>query len=58
MLFRDVLDAVARVAGISVRSRDEMTNFIGTRGRRSKHPRFELNDLTDIELMSHEALLS
>ena len=58
MLFRDVLDAVARVAGISVRSRDEMTNFIGTRGGRSKNPRFELNNLTDIELMSHEALLS
>jgi hypothetical protein len=58
MRFGDVLDAVARVAGISVRSRDEMTNFIGTWGRRSKYPRFELNDLTDIELMSHEALLS
>jgi hypothetical protein len=37
MLFGDVLDAVARVAGISVRSRDEMTNFIRTRGRQSKH---------------------
>jgi hypothetical protein len=58
MLFGDVLDAVARVAGILVRSRDEMTYFIRTRGRRSKHPWFELNDLTNIELMSHEALLS
>jgi hypothetical protein len=58
MLFGDVLDAVAWVAGISVRSRNEMTNFIGTWGRRSKHPRFELNYLTYTEFMSQEVLPS
>ena len=33
MLFSDVLDPVARVARIAVRGRNEMTNFVGARGR-------------------------
>ena len=32
MFFGDTLDAVARVARISVRGRNKMTNFIWTRG--------------------------
>src|SRR3989304_1544926 len=32
MFFDGTLDAVARVAGISVRGRNEMTNFVGTHG--------------------------
>ena len=57
MFFGDILDAVARIARISLRGRDEMANFIGPRRGRSKHPRFELDDLTDIEPVSHEIIL-
>jgi hypothetical protein len=32
MFFSDALDAVARNIGISLRNRNEMTNFIGARG--------------------------
>jgi hypothetical protein len=32
VLFGDALDAVARIIGISVRSGNEMADFIGTRG--------------------------
>jgi hypothetical protein len=32
VLFGDTLDAVAWIAGISVRGGNEMANFIGTRG--------------------------
>jgi hypothetical protein len=32
VFFSDALDAVARNAGISLRNRNEMTNFIGARG--------------------------
>jgi hypothetical protein len=31
VLFGDALDAVARIVGISVRGRNEMANFIGTK---------------------------
>jgi hypothetical protein len=31
VLFGDALDAVARIVGISVRRRNEMANFIGTK---------------------------
>jgi hypothetical protein len=58
VLFGDAFDAVTRIAGISVRGRDEMKNFIGTRSRRSKRPRLELDDLADSEPMGHATLLS
>jgi hypothetical protein len=58
MLFSDTFDAVARVAGISFRGGNEMANFIGTRDRRSKHSRRELDALTDFELMIHATFLS
>jgi hypothetical protein len=32
VLFGDALDAIARIIGISVRSGNEMADFIGTRG--------------------------
>jgi hypothetical protein len=53
MFFGHTLDAVTRVTGVSLRGRNEMTNFVGTRGARSKMSRFELDDLADFELMSH-----
>ncbi len=34
-----------------------MANFIGSGRGRSKHPRFELDELTDIEPVSHETIL-
>jgi hypothetical protein len=57
MFLGNIFDAIARLAGISVGSRNETKNFVGTRGRRSKHPRLELDDLTDIEPVSHEIIL-
>jgi hypothetical protein len=56
MLFGNVFDAVARVAGIAVRRRDKTTNFIGPGSRSSKHPVFEFNDLTDNEPVSHRTI--
>jgi hypothetical protein len=54
MLFSDTFDAVARVAGISFRGRNEMTNFVGTQCRGAKHVRHEVDALTDIEPVSHK----
>ena len=53
MFFGHTLDAVARVTGVSLRGGNEMTNLIGTGSTRSKKSRFELDDLADIEFMSH-----
>ena len=53
MFFGHTLDAVTRVSGVSLRGRNEMTNLIGTGSTRSKKSRFELDDLADIEFMSH-----
>jgi hypothetical protein len=56
--FGQAFDAVARVTRLALRGGNEMTNFIGARRGRSKHSRFELDELADSELMSHEAFLS
>src|SRR5580700_8686069 len=57
VLFADTLDPITRIVGIPVRGRNETANLIGTKGSRSKHRRLELDYLTDIELMRHQAFL-
>lgn len=54
MFFGRALYAVARVGGISVRRRNEMTNFIGTRGQQSKDARFKIDDLSNFKFMCHQ----
>ena len=57
MLFGNAFDAVTRIVGIVVRRGNEITNLIRAEGRCSKPLRREVDDLADIELVSHETAL-
>ena len=54
MLFGNAFDAVTRIVGIVVRRGNEITNLIRAEGRCSKPLRHQVDDLADIELVSHE----
>jgi hypothetical protein len=58
MLFGNAFDAVTGIVGIVVRRGNEITNLIRAEGRCSKPLRHEVDDLADIELVSHETSLS
>ena len=49
--FIDALDAVAGIARIPIRGRNEMTNFVGARSQRAKGVRRKLNRLPDVKFM-------
>ena len=55
MHFGNAFDAVTRIVGIVVRRRNEITNLIRAEGRCSKPLRHEVDDLADIELVSHKS---
>ena len=54
MHFGNAFDAVTRIVGIVVRRKDQITNL----RRCSKPLRHEVDDLADIELVSHKTSLS
>jgi hypothetical protein len=58
MHFGNAFEAVTRIVGIVVRRRNEIANLIRAEGRCSKPLRHEVDDLADIELVSHKTSLS
>ena len=57
VFFGGVLDAVARVAGITIRRGHEMTNSIATGCQQLEHGRLKLDELTDFEFMHDPVFL-
>lgn len=49
--FIDALDAVAGIARIPIRGRNEMTDFVGPRSRRTKGVCRKLYSLPDVKFM-------
>jgi len=58
MLFGRTFDAIGRIAKLSFRDRDEVANFVKTRRTRAKHHRDKLDELANIETVSHDSILS
>src|SRR3954470_1225322 len=53
VLFGGALDAVARVAGITIRSRKEMTDLVAVWRQRAQDVRLKIDDLAYFEFMRH-----
>ncbi len=55
MFFRGTLDAIGRIARLSLRDRDKVADFVRPWRTGTKHLRLKLNELAYTEVMSHQA---